>query len=129
MPGRQWVIDCLATGGYKTLDHGVEAWLCLAASTLLASALAAFLLVLVAKAERNENLVRARTIELARANDSLRREVQERVVQETRLDEAKSAAEAANCAKSAFIANMSHEIRTPMTGILGFAEERLDPTR
>ncbi len=37
------------------------------------------------------------------------------------LELAKTAAEAANLAKSQFLANMSHEIRTPMHGILGMA--------
>jgi signal transduction histidine kinase/ActR/RegA family two-component response regulator len=44
------------------------------------------------------------------------------VWQQVRLHTARTAAEAANHAKSAFLANMSHEIRTPMNGILGMAE-------
>ena len=41
----------------------------------------------------------------------------------------KSAAEAANVAKSAFLANMSHEIRTPLTAIIGFSESLLDASQ
>jgi PAS domain S-box-containing protein len=48
------------------------------------------------------------------------RDITDRKVMEEAMHGARTAADAANQAKSAFLANMSHEIRTPLNAVLGF---------
>jgi two-component system, cell cycle sensor histidine kinase DivJ len=50
------------------------------------------------------------------------RDVTDRKIQEQALELARSAAEAADAAKTRFLATMSHELRTPLNAIIGFSE-------
>ena len=47
----------------------------------------------------------------------------DRKLQEDRIQQALSSAEAANSAKDAFLSNLGHDIRTPLSGMLGVMEE------
>ena len=73
-----------------------------------------------------EAQVEARTAELQRVNDLLRREIGEREQAELQLIRARERAEAANQTKGRFLMVMSHELRTPLNAILGYAELLLE---
>jgi cell cycle sensor histidine kinase DivJ len=70
--------------------------------------------------------MRCRPLEQAQAAEAevvaVMRDITDRKMQEQALDLARSAAEAADAAKTRFLATMSHELRTPLNAIIGFSE-------
>ena len=73
----------------------------------------------------NTNLeikVKEQTAGIAKINDQLRNEINERKDKEKELLEAMEAAQQGILSKDQFLSNMSHEIRTPMNGIIGMTD-------
>lgn len=77
--------------------------------------------------QSKEGAENARLLRLLEHERAVMSELREReFLQNEEMRKAKTAADQANVAKSAFLAVVSHEIRTPMTGVLGMIHLLLD---
>jgi signal transduction histidine kinase/DNA-binding response OmpR family regulator len=103
--GAAWTLECIPLPAFFKAHRSTLPLLVIVFGSVLTVILATRLDTILRRTAYVEELVAARTAELA---------------------EAKEAAERADRAKSEFLANMSHEIRTPMNGIIGMTELTLE---
>jgi diguanylate cyclase (GGDEF)-like protein len=77
--GRRWMLELLPSATYLAAHRSWQAWGFLAGGLLFTGVLGAFLLVVTSRTVRVEEIVAQRTIELRHANETLKREVAERI--------------------------------------------------
>ena len=76
--GRSWLARCVAEPGFTAARTSSAPWMALVGGLVLTGMLAVWLLTLIGRTARIEELVSRRTAELADANTELKREVSER---------------------------------------------------